>query len=161
MINVLDFQRFKKIMETIQEFDKKKERIDKFFENEIMTDSYCMITMGDSIQRTLINMLADEFDCWYGVKSNKPAHWWKSENMYNSSNEIEWWLYESDETKYISVSGKEYFVNTLEKFYDYLMEMYYDRKSKGIEVEFSEEPEQLISDDERIEVIKGLFKANI
>ena len=160
-MDLMNFKRFKRIMDTIQKFDKKKEKIDKFFEKELMEDSYCMITLGDDLQRTLINVLADEFDCWFGTRSNKPTHWWNNKNTYGSSNEIEWWLYESDETKLIEVNEKEYHVDTLEKFYDYLMEMYYDRKSRGIEVEFSDKPEHTVSDDERIEAIKSLYSANI
>lgn len=157
MSKILDFQRFKLIIEIIQKFDEKRERIDKFFEEELMENSFCLLTVGDTLHSTLISMLADEFNCWYSLTQEKPTRWWKNEKRYGISNEIEWWLYESDDKK-VTVNSKEYDLSTIGAFYDYLIENYY---IKGSDVEFSEDAHPTMSEDERIEVIKNLFNIQI
>lgn len=164
-MNLMDFDRFKRIIEVIQEFDKKIEKISKFFEEEMMEDSYCMITIGSNLQTTLVSMLADEFDCWYSTRSNeKPTHWWKNEKTYRSSNDIEWWLYESNDTeegKVIMVGDKEYNTDTIEKFYDYLMEMYNKKKQEGKETEFSDNAEAKPSPEETLNILNNLFNSQV
>lgn len=164
-MDLMNLERFKRIIKVIQDFDKKKEKIDKFFEEEITENSYCTFTLGDELQVTLINILADEFDCWYSTTVGyKPTHWWKNGRTYSSSNDIEWWLYESDDTeegKTIIVGDREFKVCTIEKFYDYLMEMYYIKKCNNKETEFSESEEVCPSPEESIEVLKNLFSSQI
>lgn len=149
----MNFNRFKTIIMTIQEYDEKKEKINKFFEQEIMDGSYCMITVGDQIQSTLIAMLADEFNCWYSTTIKKPTYWWNNKQRYGISNEIEWWLYESD-VKKIIVDEKEYEVNSIGSFYDYLIENYY----RGLnETEFSDEVIPSVLEEDRLDIVKSLF----
>ena len=157
-MNLINFSRFKAIIEAIQDYDKKRERIDKFFEEEIMEGSYCMITVGDQIHSTLIAMLADEFNCWYSTTKGKPTHWWKNPKQFGISNEIEWWLYESDD-KTIEIGEKIYNVVKLGDFYDYLIENYYLRTPSDLE--FSEESIVNMTDEDRIEILKNLFNSQI
>ena len=156
MSYLINFDRFKKIIETIQNFDKKRERIDEFFEKEIMDTSFCMVTLGSEVSSTLINMLADEFDCWYSYRGN-PTHWRKNEKTYHSTNDIEWWLYEKDDSAEVTIGNKKYQVDTIGKFYDYLVENLYDKKCKGIETEFEDEAEYHSSSEEAFETLKSLY----
>lgn len=129
----LNFERFKRIIEDIQAFDKQNKRIDDFFEEEIMTETWCMITHGSSLQHNVINMLADEFDCWYSYKSEEGGEpekfeWWSTSCHYGISNEIEWWLYESGKEKIIKIDKKEVDVTSIGSFYDYLMDNLISKK---------------------------------
>ena len=157
----MDFNRFKKIIETIQNFDEQRKRIDDFFEKEICSDSFFMISVGNGIQQTLINMLADEFDCWfeYGLsveppkgdesdevlkflfnltgdnndsKISKSKNWWEYEGpLFGKTNDIEYWLYESDPIKkVITIDGKEIDITLLGDFYDYLVTQYLTKNQK-------------------------------
>ena len=157
-MDIMNFERFKTIIKVIQDFDNQREKIDKFFESEIMENSFCNITIGNNIQSTLINMLADEFDCWFQIKDSvKLTYWWKNRNNYGMSNEIEWWLYESSSPKIITMQDKDWDVTSIESFYDYLMYCYYDKKVNNRENVYSNEEVQELSEDDRIDIIKGIF----
>ena len=153
---VMDFERFKKIIDILQAFEKKQDKISKFFEEEIMEESYCMLTLGNDLKYTIINMLADEFDCWYSTGKGKPVHWWKTDKMFYTSNEIEWWLYESG-TKEVTMGDVTYNLSSLGAFYDYLLENMYDKKHKGVETEFEEGGERQLSMEESLETLKALY----
>lgn len=157
MPNLTDYKRFEKIMTTIMEFDSQIERVNDFFEKELMKDTWCVFTLGDDIQHALTSMLADEYDCWYSRRvDEKPSKWWESK--YGASNDIEWWLYEASDEKSISVNGKTYNLTTLPQFYDYLMEQKYDRIAKGEEVEFASNFPKELSVEDSVEIIKGVFE---
>ena len=161
-MDVRNFNRFKRIIEIIQEFNKKRDKVDKFFEAEIMENSFCMVTYGEPILLTLTNMLADEYDCWYSTTNSNPSFWWKSDKQYDLSNEIEWWLYEADEgNKIIVVDGIKYNVTSIESFYDYLMEMYYQKELSGSHVKYSDKKMKEISSEDSIEILKSLYQSEI
>ena len=154
----MKYERFKAIMTAIQEFDAKQERLDKFFEKELFEDSFCITTFGNSIQQTLINMLADEFNCWYPVNSDgKYIHWWVEGSQYKMSNDIEWWLYEASDDKTITYNDKVFKLDTLAAFYDYLMENFYAREISKHEIEYEDTSEEKLTMDESIEILKGLW----
>ena len=153
MLNIMSYGRFKKIMETIINYDKKIERISDFMEKEIAEDSYCFITLGRDVQQALINTLADEFNCWYSLSEKPISHWWANDKNYGAENDISWWLYTDPESRVIYIQGKEVRVKTLPKFYDYLVESYMDKKLKGYEPDF----EDNTKGEDPLDLIKGIF----
>lgn len=132
---VMSFNKFKKIMTTIQDFIAQRDRINDFFEEEIMKDSFCLITLGLSVEDMLINMLADEFDCWYSLREGVNFNWWEGNGGLGAENEICNWLYELrlDESKprTVEVNGKEVKIDTLEELYTYLASEYYRKQAKA------------------------------
>ena len=125
MKELMPFSKFKLLMNVLLEFKEKKDKVSDFFEKELMENSWCLITFGDTIESALINLIADEFDCWYTFKDDiKEFDWWQAENKYGMENDIETWLYSLDEHKSITVNGKEIDISSIESFYDFLVSQY-------------------------------------
>ena len=122
----MPFEKFENIMNTIIEFDKKRNRISDFIEKEISTSTYCVVDVGSEVETTLINLLADEFNCWYGKESKEDGscNWWTYNKGYGLENDIEYWLYsfimDEDNKCLYDKDGNEIKVNTLKDFYNYL-----------------------------------------
>lgn len=128
MEELMPFSKFKLLMNVLLEFQQKKDKVSDFFEKELMENSWCLITFGDTIESALINLIADEFDCWYTFKDDiKEFDWWQAENKYGMENDIETWLYSSDEHKSIIVNGKEIDISSIESFYDFLVSQYNEK----------------------------------
>ena len=124
----MPFSKFKLLMNVLLEFQQKKDKVSDFFEKELMENSWCIITFGDTIESALINLIADEFDCWYTFKDDiKEFDWWQAENKYGMENDIETWLYSLDEHKSITVNGKEIDISSIESFYDFLVSQYNEK----------------------------------
>lgn len=126
---LMSFDKFKYIMEEIISFRDKKDRIADFFEKELMEDSWCILTFGNTMEDVLISLLADEFDCWYTFREGiKEFDWWRPAedgNRYRGfENEIADWMYTLDEKKVITINDKEIDITSLESFYDYLVSSY-------------------------------------
>ena len=137
MSNLLSFERFERIIKTIQSFDKKRDRVSDFFEEEII-EGRCMLSYGEDIVTTLIYTLADEYDCWHGTpqtsfefregqfvtvpSKNRGKEWWNSEGIYYADNDIQWWLYEChDNKKIVEIDGVEHDLTDLKKFHEFLL----------------------------------------
>lgn len=128
MKELMPFSKFKLLMNVLLEFKEKKDKVSDFFEKELMENSWCLITFGDTIESALINLIADEFDCWYTFKDDiKEFDWWQAENKYGMENDIETWLYSLDEHKSITVNGKEIDISSIESFYDFLVSQYKEK----------------------------------
>lgn len=128
MEELMPFSKFKLLMNVLLEFQQKKDKVSDFFEKELMENSWCLITFGDTIESALINLIADEFDCWYTFKDDiKEFDWWQAENKYGMENDIETWLYSLDEHKSITVNGKEIDISSIESFYDFLVSQYNEK----------------------------------
>lgn len=124
----MPFSKFKLLMNILLEFKQKKDKVSDFFEKELMENSWCLITFGDTIESALINLIADEFECWYTFKDDiKDFDWWQAENKYGMENDIETWLYSLDEHKSITVNGKEIDISSIESFYDFLVSQYKEK----------------------------------
>ena len=83
MKKLMSFDKFKKIMETLVAFRDKREKVSNFCEEELMEDSFCFVTYGMDVERALVSLLADEFDCWYSFKEDmKEFDWWTSDKHY-------------------------------------------------------------------------------
>jgi hypothetical protein len=124
----MPFSKFKLLMNVLLEFQQKKDKVSDFFEKELMEDSWCMVTFGNTVESTLINLIADEFDCWYTFRNDiKDFDWWRAENKYGMENDIETWLYSLDEHKSITVNGKEIDISSIESFYDFLVSQYKEK----------------------------------
>lgn len=121
--DLMPFEKFKYIMTTLIEFRDKKERISDFFEHEMMTDSYCYLTLGSDVEYALINMLADEFECWYTFNKEVPKvyDWWSKEKFRGFENDIENWLYTISDVKTVTVNGNEIPLDSLEELYEFLV----------------------------------------
>ena len=121
---LMPFPKFKFIMNKLIEIRDKKERISDFFEKELMTDSYCYLSIGAEVEDALTCLVADEFECWYSFDKNiKDFTWWDPEQKYRAyENDIESWLYTiSDGPKSITINGEEIPINSIEELYDFLV----------------------------------------
>jgi len=124
----MPFSKFKLLMNVLLEFQQKKDKVSDFFEKELMEDSWCMVTFGNTVESALINLIADEFDCWYTFRNDiKDFDWWQAENKYGMENDIETWLYSLDKHKSITVNGKEIDISSIESFYDFLVSQYNEK----------------------------------
>ena len=121
----MSLDKFKAIMNILVDFQDRRDRIDRFFEKELMEDSWCILTIGNTVVDALINLLADEFDCWYSFREDiKNFDWWTNEKNYGMENDISAWLYSLDEDKVITVNDKEINISSIESLYDYLVASY-------------------------------------
>lgn len=122
----MTFEKFKAIMNTIIAFDKKRDKFSSFIEEEIATSTFCLVDFGSEIESTLVNLLADEFKCWYSFGDREDFDWWNS--TLSIENDIEAWLYcISEEPKIITVNGVEKNIDSLESFYEFLVEQYNEK----------------------------------
>lgn len=142
---IMSFEKFKTIIEILQEFQKKRDRIGDFFEKELCEDSFCIITLGNKVEDVVINLLADEFKCWYSFrnslrvkfdnekgtfvsegtseKEEEKYEWWV--NRTAIENDIENFLYKmEDESQSITVGNKVFLIETVEDLYNYLVYNY-------------------------------------
>ena len=110
-------------MNILIEFKEQRGRISDFIEKEISTSTYCICDIGNDIESALINLLADEFNCWYSLSDRKDYNWWK--DTYNIENDIENWLYSiSDKPKTVTINKVKYNVDSLEDLYKFLVKQY-------------------------------------
>lgn len=122
---LMNRDRFKKIMETLIEFKHKRTKVSDFLQEEVATGSWVFVTYGEEIESALVNMLADEFDCWFDTGfcgDPLPKEWWSEKP--HQENDIAYWLYElseSDIQKSVTINGTEVPLETLDEFYDYLV----------------------------------------
>ena len=129
----MSFEKFKAIMNTIMTFDEKRDKFSKFIEEEISTSTYCIVDFGSTIEHALISLLADEFNCWYSFQFEHEEggklpkfDWWNSTT--GMENDIEAWLYNiSDEPRTITVNNIERNIDSLESFYEFLVEQYNEK----------------------------------
>ena len=124
----MSFEKFKHIMETIIAFGKKRDKFSKFIEEEISTSTWCIVDFGCEVESALTNLLADQFNCWYQFteEASREYDWWNS--TAGIENDIEAWLYTiSEEPKTITVNGIEKNIDSLESFYEFLVEQYNER----------------------------------
>lgn len=122
---LMSLEKFKGIMNILIDFQERKNRVADFFEKELMEDSWCIFTLGNTVERALINLLADEFDCWYSFREDtKDFNWWATDKNYGMENDIEAWLYSLDEEKIILIDDKEIDISSIESLYDYLVSSY-------------------------------------
>ena len=120
----MTFEKFKAIMSTIITFDGKRDKFSKFIEEEISTSTYCIVDFGSEVEAALISLLADEFKCWFTLGDRKEYDWWNSTS--GMENDIEAWLY-SEEPKTIIVNNIERNIDSLESFYEFLVEQYNEK----------------------------------
>lgn len=118
----MSFEKFKAIMGTVIAFNNKRDKFSKFIEDEISTSTFCIVDFGCEVENALINLLADEFKCWYSFK-DRDYDWWNDTS--GLENDIEAWLYNiSDEPKVITMNDTIYNVDSLESFYEFLVKQY-------------------------------------
>ena len=121
---LMSLEKFKYIMETIEEGIKQRDRISTFMEKELCTDSWCLFNVGTPMENCLIGLLADEFKCWYSLKEEKPKfEWWNSTNSIE--NNIENYFYSLQEKPYTLVmNNKKFIIDTIEDLYNFLVAQY-------------------------------------
>lgn len=125
MKELMSYEKFKGVVNTLLEFQKKRDTVSKFFEEELMEDSFCFVTFGISIESALVNLLADEFDCWYTFREDiKDFDWWTTERAYGMENDIADWLYSLDEEKVVYIDDKKIDITSTESLYDFLVSQY-------------------------------------
>lgn len=125
MKELMSYEKFKGIINTLLEFQKKRNTVSKFFEEELMEDSFCFVTYGSPVEAALVNLLADEFDCWYTFREDiKDFDWWTTERAYGMENDISDWLYSLDEEKAVYINDKKIDITSTESLYDFLVSQY-------------------------------------
>ena len=118
----MTFEKFKAIMDTIIAFNEKRDKFSRFIEEEISTSTFCIVDFGSEVESALVNLLADEFNCWYSFK-DRDYDWWN--DSFGIENDIEAWLYTiSDEPKVITMNDTVYNIDSLESFYEFLVKQY-------------------------------------
>ena len=129
----ISFEKFRYIMNILLDFQAKRDRFSNFIEEEISTSTYCIVDFGSEIETTLVNLLADQFNCWYAfTETPKEFDWWHFEpGKYTGyENDIEAWLYHiSDEPKTIEVNGKVIDIESMEAFYEFLVQQYNEKQN--------------------------------
>ena len=122
----MPYEKFKAIMTILVDFKEQRGRISKFFDKELMQDSWCIITLGNNVESALMNLLADEFECWYSFKEKYDIYdWWNVKGFRDYENDIENWLYTiSDEPKTVTLNGEEIPIDSIEELYDFLVKQY-------------------------------------
>lgn len=101
MTTKLTFNRFKKIIETINRFEKESRILDKIF----LKNSIGFIDFGDDILSELVKMIEMNFGDEY--------------------DNVSWWLWESKKGgKFVWQGNKKYDLNKLEDFYNWLNKKY-------------------------------------
>lgn len=145
MKSVMPFEKFKFILDTIKNYEEKRDKISTFFEEELCSDSWCLFTVGEDLQHALSCLLADEFNCWYSTDYNPAVDelkkelgvevcekeqsstpkWWDNK-VRSWENDIEYWLYE--DSKKIIIDGEEIPIGTVKDFYNYLVKYCVDKK---------------------------------
>ena len=127
MKELMPFAKFKAIMEVIENERDKRDRISDFLEKELCEDSWCCVTFGNDLEQALINLLADEFECWYSTKEIPETYdWWDPNKRYRGfENDIENYLYRVDDNPYnIKVGEKEYHLQSIDDLYNFLVDEY-------------------------------------
>ena len=124
---LMPYEKFKAIMTILVDFKEQKDRISDFFEKELMQDSWCIITLGNNVESALIELLADEFECWYSFQEKYEIYdWWNTSEKYRGfENDIENWLYEmSDEPKTVTLNNEVIPIDSIEELYNFLVKQY-------------------------------------
>ena len=123
---LMSYEKFKAILDTLISFKNQKDRISDFFEKELMADSWCIITLGSEVENALISLLADEFECWYSFHEKPEVYdWWNTSNGYRGfENDIENWLYSVDDNKVVILNKEEIDISSTESLYDFLVKQY-------------------------------------
>ena len=126
MKQLMPYTKFKAIMDILVDFKEQKDRISDFFEKELMTDSWCIITLGSKVEDALVNLLADEFDCWYSLREKPEVYdWWSNSDGYRGfENDIENWLYSMNDVKTVTLNKEEIDITSVESLYEFLVKQY-------------------------------------
>lgn len=123
---LMPFEKFKAIMNILINFKEQKDRISDFFEKELMRDSWCLLTVGNEVESALINLLADEFECWYSFHEKPEVYdWWDTAKKYRGfENDIENWLYSIDDIKTVILNEEEIDITSIESLYEFLVKQH-------------------------------------
>ena len=63
----MDFEIFKKHIERIQQTEEKEEILSKCIEDNLATSTRCIIDISGDVIVSVIELLADYYDCYYEV----------------------------------------------------------------------------------------------
>ena len=68
--NIMPFEKFEYLLNQVKGYLERLSKISDFFEDELCTDSSCIVNLGEDLLASIVCMLADEFDCWYEIPSS-------------------------------------------------------------------------------------------
>lgn len=105
----MKYKEFKKHIDRIKSTGEKEEELAQCIEKVLSTTTYCIVDLASEITVSVIELLADYYDCYFEIQGVK-------------DNEISCWLYEDSKTVYIRENGveKEIDLSSLKKFWRYL-----------------------------------------
>lgn len=91
----MKFEKFKKCIESIEHTYEKEETVSKCIEQNLATNTFCIVNISEEVISSLEEMLADYYDCYYEI-------------LNHTENDISWWLNAEERVVYIqNEDGKE------------------------------------------------------
>lgn len=75
----MEFEKFKKYIESIEHTYEKEEAVSKCIEENLATNTFCIVNISEDVISSLEEMLADYYDCYYEI-------------LNHTENDISWWL---------------------------------------------------------------------
>ena len=90
----MEFEKFKKYIDTINNTHEKQDIISKCMEENLSTSTYCIVDICNDVIVSLIDLLAEYYNC-------------KFERDGVVDNDISWWLYEDVEKVIYIVDHKK------------------------------------------------------
>ena len=80
----MEFDKFKNYIDVIKNTQEKQELLSKCIEQNLASNTYCIVDISGDVINALIQLLADYYNCNYEIQTHL-------------DNEISWWLYEDVE----------------------------------------------------------------
>ena len=91
----MEFEKFKRYIDAINSTFEKEEALAKCIEQNLASNSFCIVDICSDVIASLVDLLATYYDCHYEIQEHL-------------DNEISWWLYEDvEKIIYIKKNGKE------------------------------------------------------
>lgn len=91
----MKFEKFKKYIESIVHTYEKEEAVSKCIEENLATNTFCIVNISGEVISSLEEMLADYYDCYYEI-------------LNRTDNDISWWLNAEEKVVYVEDDdGKE------------------------------------------------------
>lgn len=91
----MEFEKFKRYIDTINNTLEKEELISKCIEQNLSSSTFCIVDICSDVIKLLVDLLADYYNCQYEIQEH-------------NDNEISWWLFEDvEKIIYVNENGKE------------------------------------------------------
>jgi len=113
----MEFEKFKKYIESIEHTYEKEEAVSKCIEENLATNTFCIVNISEEVISSLEEMLADYYDCYYEI-------------LNHTENDISWWLNAEERIIYTKNENGEETELHLEDVYAFWKYLESGRKAK-------------------------------